>query len=102
MRSRAHEREADVIVHPAEWAPLTAFAAALFAVWWLARGRFAARLLDHPNPRSLHEAPLPRTGGLGLLAGALLAIGTVAPRLPAALWIALAVLLLVSFVEDLH
>jgi UDP-N-acetylmuramyl pentapeptide phosphotransferase/UDP-N-acetylglucosamine-1-phosphate transferase len=91
-----------VTVQPAAWAPLTAFAAALFAVWWLARGSLAARLLDHPNPRSLHEAPVPRTGGLGLHAGALLAIGIIAPRLPVALWVALAVLLLVSFLEDLR
>jgi UDP-N-acetylmuramyl pentapeptide phosphotransferase/UDP-N-acetylglucosamine-1-phosphate transferase len=89
-------------VHPASWAPLTAFAAALLAVWCLARGRLAARLLDRPNARSLHETPVPRTGGIGLLAGALLASGVIAPALPAALWIALAVLLLVSFLEDLR
>ncbi len=84
------------------WAPLTSFAAALFAVWWLARGRLAARLFDQPNPRSLHEVPVPRSGGIGLFAGALLAIGIVAPRLPIALWIAFAVFLLVSFLEDLR
>jgi UDP-GlcNAc:undecaprenyl-phosphate/decaprenyl-phosphate GlcNAc-1-phosphate transferase len=89
-------------VQPAAWAPLTAFAAALFTIGWLARGRLAARLLDHPNPRSLHEAPIPRSGGLGLHAGAALAIGIIAPGLPAALWIAVAVLLLVSFLEDLR
>jgi UDP-GlcNAc:undecaprenyl-phosphate/decaprenyl-phosphate GlcNAc-1-phosphate transferase len=89
-------------VQPAEWAPLTAFAAALFAIGWLARGRFSSLVLDHPNPRSLHEAPIPRTGGLGLHAGAALAIGIIAPGLPTALWIALAVLLLVSFLEDLR
>jgi UDP-N-acetylmuramyl pentapeptide phosphotransferase/UDP-N-acetylglucosamine-1-phosphate transferase len=89
-------------VQPAVWAPLTAFAAALLAVWWLARGRLAARLLDRPNVRSLHETPVPRTGGLGLFTGALLGIGVIAPALPGALWIALAVLLLVSFLEDLR
>jgi len=99
---KSDELLADVIVQPAAWAPLTAFAAALLAVWWLATGRRAARLLDHPNPRSLHEAPIPRTGGLGLHAGALLAIGIIAPRLPAALWIAFAVLLFVSFLDDLR
>jgi len=93
---------ADVIVHPAAWAPLTAFAAALFAIWWLARGRFSALVLDHPNPRSLHEAPIPRTGGLGLHAGAQLALGVIAPNLPAALWIAFIVLLLVSFWDDVR
>ena len=93
---------ADVIVHPAAWAPLTAFAAALFAVWWLARGRLSALVLDHPNPRSLHDSPLPRTGGLGLHAGAQLALAIIAPNLPAALWIAFIVLMLVSFWDDLR
>jgi UDP-N-acetylmuramyl pentapeptide phosphotransferase/UDP-N-acetylglucosamine-1-phosphate transferase len=94
--------KADVIVQSAAWAPLTAFAAALLAVGWLARGRLSRLVLDHPNPRSLHEAPIPRTGGLGLLAGAALATGIIAPGLPAALWIACGVLLLVSFLEDLR
>lgn len=93
---------ADVIVHPAWWTPLTAFAAALFAVWWLARGRLSTLVLDHPNPRSLHETPIPRTGGLGLHAGAQLALGLTAPHLPAALWAAFIVLLLVSFWDDLR
>ena len=87
-------------MQPAAWAPLTAFAAALFAVGWLARGRLSTLVLDHPNPRSLHEAPIPRTGGLGLHAGAALAIGIIAPRLPAALWVACGVLLLISFLDD--
>jgi len=93
---------ADVIVHPATWAPLTAFAAALLAIWWLARSRLSTLVLDHPNPRSLHEAPIPRTGGLGLHAGAQLALGIMAPNLPAALWIAFVVLLLVSFWDDVR
>jgi len=92
----------DVIVHPATWAPLTAFAAALLAIWWLARSRLSTLVLDHPNPRSLHEAPIPRTGGLGLHAGAQLALGIMAPNLPAALWIAFVVLLLVSFWDDVR
>ena len=84
----------------ASWAPLTAFAAALFTVWWLAKGRLSTLILDHPNPRSLHESPIPRTGGLGLHAGILAAIGVIAPGLPTPLWIALGVLVLVSFLDD--
>jgi UDP-N-acetylmuramyl pentapeptide phosphotransferase/UDP-N-acetylglucosamine-1-phosphate transferase len=84
------------------WAPLTAFAGALLAVWWLARGRLSHLILDHPTARSLHEAPVPRVGGLGLHAGALLAIAIIAPPLPAALWIAGGVLLLVSFLDDMR
>lgn len=84
------------------WAPLTAFTAAFVVIWWLLRSRLSFIVLDRPNPRSLHEAPMPRTGGLGLHAGALLALGIIAPRLPTALWIAFAVLLVVSFFDDLR
>ena len=84
------------------WAPLTAFTAAFVVIWWLLHSRLSYIALDRPNTRSLHEAPIPRTGGLGLHAGALLAIGIIAPRLPTALWIAFAVLLLVSFYDDLR
>jgi len=91
---------ADGIVQPASWAPLTAFAAALLTIWWLARGRLSTLILNHPTARSLHDSPIPRTGGLGLHAGILLAAGIIAPPLPAALWIAFGVLLLVSFLDD--
>lgn len=54
---------------------MTAFATGVL-VWWftgqLARERFVPAVLDHPNERSLHERPTPRTGGVGLLAGLLL------------------------------
>jgi UDP-N-acetylmuramyl pentapeptide phosphotransferase/UDP-N-acetylglucosamine-1-phosphate transferase len=93
---------ADGTVQPATWAPLTAFAAALLTVWWLTRGRLQRLILDHPNPRSLHDAPVPRTGGVGLHAGALLAAAVIAPALPAALWIAYGVLLLVSLADDVR
>lgn len=91
---------ADGIVQPASWAPLTAFATALFTVWWLARSRLSTLILDHPTARSLHELPVPRTGGLGLHAGVLLAACIIGPGLPAALWIALGVLLLISLLDD--
>ena len=81
-------------------APLTAYAAALLVVWWLARGRVSLLLLDHPNPRSLHASPVPRTGGLGLHSGVMLAVATIAPGLPAALWVGYGTLLVVSFLDD--
>jgi UDP-N-acetylmuramyl pentapeptide phosphotransferase/UDP-N-acetylglucosamine-1-phosphate transferase len=37
----------------------------------LRRSRLAARLADVPNERSLHASPVPRVGGLGLVAAAL-------------------------------
>lgn len=51
-------------------AALIAFAVALVAVRVLASGRLGPRAIDVPNERSLHKIPVPRTGGLGLLAGA--------------------------------
>ncbi len=67
----------------------------------LARTRWAHRLADHPNARSLHRAPMPRIGGLGIAAG--VAAGAVATGVSgialALLGIALA-LMLVSMADD--
>jgi UDP-GlcNAc:undecaprenyl-phosphate/decaprenyl-phosphate GlcNAc-1-phosphate transferase len=82
--------------------PLTAFAAALVLNRWLAGSRLAALTLDHPNRRSLHQSPVPRTGGIGLHAGVLLAWGVIAPGLPYSVWLALAFLLAVSFLNDVR
>jgi len=62
-------------------------------------------LLDHPNERSLHRAPVPRTGGLAVLAalGCALALSLtfLAPGREW-LWVAAAALLvaLISFLDD--
>lgn len=84
------------------WAPLTAFAAAFVTVWWLMRSRFAALALDHPNERSLHERPVPRTGGIGILLGIACAVPVTAPNLPWVVWGALAFVVGVSFFDDLR
>lgn len=83
----------------AAWAPLTAFTATLLAVWWLTRSGLA---LDAPNARSLHRAPVPRTGGIGIHLGVVLAWTLVQPALPAALWLTFGVLLAVSLSDDIH
>jgi UDP-GlcNAc:undecaprenyl-phosphate/decaprenyl-phosphate GlcNAc-1-phosphate transferase len=61
-------------------------------------GRFA---LDRPNERSLHQSPVPRTGGLAVLAGAALsfAFGAAQFWVPLALAGALAAL---SFADDVR
>src|SRR3990170_8547761 len=61
-------------------------------------GRFA---LDQPNERSLHQRPVPRTGGIAVLLGAAvsLAFGAAGLWLPLTLALALAA---VSFFDDLH
>ena len=45
-----------------------AFVLSMGVTAWLARRPYAG-LLDHPNERSLHQTPVPRTGGIGVLLG---------------------------------
>ncbi len=40
------------------------------------------RILDHPNDRSLHQAPVPRTGGIGVLVAVVIPLSAVLPWLP--------------------
>ncbi len=88
--------------------------------WWLtgqlAGARFASSVLDHPNERSLHDRPTPRTGGVAILAGLLSGLawtgwssfspnGVFEPALlgwPAAVWVVLLTcgIGLVSFWDD--
>ena len=88
--------------------------------WWLtgqlAGARFALSVLDHPNERSLHDRPTPRTGGVAILAGLLCGLawigwfdvpmnGRSEPALwgwPAAAWVVLLTygIGLVSFLDD--
>jgi len=62
-------------------------------------------LLDHPNARSSHIAPVPRLGGiaivLGTLAGAVLVNGTFQPQVVALLGTA-SVLFVMGLVDDLR
>ena len=44
-----------------------------FLVLKLLLSRFARVALDQPNQRSLHEQPVPRTGGIAVLLGAAVA-----------------------------
>ena len=92
---------------------LAAFGAAFGVSAWtavrLSRGALGSRFLDQPNARSLHEVPVPRTGGLAVLAG--LAVGAVilaaagsrvSIGAPAVAWLGAAALALavVSLLDD--
>jgi len=63
----------------------------------------ALRVMDHPNERSLHQTPVPRTGGLGVLAG-MAAAGLITGWWWPAPWVwllaALVLVALVSFLDD--
>lgn len=52
---------------------LLAFGVCYLLLVWLLR-RVDRLPLDHPNERSLHDQPLPRVGGLGLVAGVCVAL----------------------------
>jgi UDP-N-acetylmuramyl pentapeptide phosphotransferase/UDP-N-acetylglucosamine-1-phosphate transferase len=54
-------------------APAIAFGVTFLVVWCLTRSRLARIVLDQPNHRSLHQTAIPRTGGLGLHLGVLIA-----------------------------
>ena len=74
----------------------SALACASVILFLLRRGD--ALPLDYPNERSLHEQPVPRVGGVGIVAGVLLAFALVrAEPLLAGLVAALAV---VSYLDD--
>ncbi len=85
----------------------------VFVAFWIALGltrRFlspASRLhiLDHPNERSLHATPVPRTGGVAIAAA--LAVGAaiaaaIVPLPPALGWVGAGAMLLaaVGFLDD--
>jgi len=102
MRNLQDDPRNNAIVQYAAWAPLTAFTATLVTVWWLIGSRLSTFALDHPNRRSLHGTPVPRVGGVGLHFGVLLSWALVPSSLPRELWVGYTLLLLVSFVDDLH
>jgi UDP-N-acetylmuramyl pentapeptide phosphotransferase/UDP-N-acetylglucosamine-1-phosphate transferase len=64
-------------------------------------GPLARFALDQPNERSLHERPVPRTGGIAVLAGAAASLFLI----PSTYWVALAlagVLAAISLMDDLR
>jgi UDP-N-acetylmuramyl pentapeptide phosphotransferase/UDP-N-acetylglucosamine-1-phosphate transferase len=83
-------------------APFAAFAVAAVAARFLSRGKAASFALDRPNSRSLHQTPVPRTGGIAVLLAMFscwFAFGA-APR--AAAVSAIAVIAVVSFLDDVR
>jgi UDP-GlcNAc:undecaprenyl-phosphate GlcNAc-1-phosphate transferase len=92
----------DAIVHHAVLGPLAAFAVALSVAACLAFTRLARVALDAPDNRSLHVAPIPRLGGIGVLAG--MAAGWTASQiaLSPVVWVPMILLACVSLLDDLR
>jgi UDP-N-acetylmuramyl pentapeptide phosphotransferase/UDP-N-acetylglucosamine-1-phosphate transferase len=82
------------------WAAFISFIVALAAVRLLL-SRFGRLALDQPNERSLHASPVPRTGGLAVLAGMASAVPFVGTQLHVPLLLAYG-LAAISFYDDVH
>lgn len=81
--------------------PVSALVSALVLAWLLGGGR-ERMAIDLPNERSLHTRPIPRSGGLAVMAGTVCALLLI--DLPER-WVllpALAVLVAISLLDDFH
>lgn len=87
---------------PAIAVSVISFSVAALAVGWLARSRAARIALDEPNARSLHTMPVPRTGGIGLLAGTAAGGIIAGVHWPWGFWCAIALIVAVSLIDDLR
>lgn len=78
-------------------------AASFLVTWMVVRlllRRFSNYVLDRPNERSLHQRPVPRTGGIGVTAGIAVSIPVVSPIEWWPLWFGAVLLVGVSFLDD--
>ena len=82
-------------------APLLSFVLSFFSILWLIK-RKAGWGLDHPNARSLHAVPVPRTGGLGLLSGVIAAWLCFSAAIPPIIWAGTVVLMVISLLDDIR
>ena len=83
-----------------------ALVVALLSTWWMVSGRSRLSIMDHPNERSLHASPVPRSGGVAILLGILAGWGwlSVEQSVPAPLqWIMWAAMTVagISLLDDL-
>jgi len=81
-------------------APLASFVLTWITLAIVIRA-WSDKILDHPNERSLHQQPVPRTGGIGVAVG--VAVGALAVSPPEwwPLWVGAAFLVGISFLDDL-
>ncbi len=83
------------------YAPLITFGISMIALVFLTKGKMTHLALDQPNERSLHQTPVPRTGGIAIMAGIMAGWSLLgAPSWP--VWLGLTILILVSFLDDLY
>jgi UDP-GlcNAc:undecaprenyl-phosphate GlcNAc-1-phosphate transferase len=82
------------------WTPLVSFALTWIVLTVVIR-TWADRVLDHPNERSLHQRPVSRMGGIGVVAGIAASVPFVSQMEWWPLWLAACFLVGISFLEDI-
>lgn len=80
-------------------APLLSFVLSFISILWLIKTQ-SNWILDHPNSRSLHVKPIPRSGGLGVLSAVIITWLVYWVALPATLWIGIILLIVISLIDD--
>lgn len=82
--------------------PIAALLVALLVIAYILRSRVARSIQDIPNERSLHVAPTPRVGGIGLMLGVLAGWSLLATELPWWLLLPLLLVFVVSLLDDVR
>lgn len=65
------------------------------------RAMIAVRLMDQPDPRKLHRCPVPKGGGVGIVAAFMLGVFLLPAASPPGVIVGAAAVALVSFADDL-
>lgn len=88
---------------PSYWlAPVVSFMTAFFLLHWMLASGAGRLALDRPNHRSLHASPIPRTGGLALMAGVFAGWAAVLHESLGAVLLLACGLVAVSFLDDVR
>jgi UDP-N-acetylmuramyl pentapeptide phosphotransferase/UDP-N-acetylglucosamine-1-phosphate transferase len=84
------------------YTPLSAAIVTFLLTHFLLSSEVARKIQDMPNERSLHNTPVPRIGGVGLMAGILSGWALIFNSLAWWLVVPLLVLFAVSLLDDVH
>lgn len=84
------------------YSPIVAFLVSLSSIAVILSSGFGSRIQDIPNARSLHSAPTPRIGGVGLMAGMLFGWALMLTSLTWWMLLPLIGLFVVSLFDDMH
>lgn len=82
--------------------PLLALVMSALVTLLLVQRRVARLIMDRPNERSLHEAPVPRSGGIAIMLAAFTVGALSHITVPTVIWITAAALAGLSLLDDLR